>query len=281
MAEAIPELAFLQSLGQETATPSNDAQQPVRAPSEESDEDYDPSNLITDTTTYDPQTAPGVDQISQAPSRTESRVSNNKPLPAAATKQPRMKGGFAVDDSSDEEGTPVARPPTTGMNGQINVAQVASQPVQNSLPQSSSSSTPLPNVSVISAAQDQGVTGVVSPTSATLTVPAPAVASSIDTGAAMAPSANISQPLPSPAKASAPAATPTSATASALPKARLPNDRVGILEDRIAEDPRGDLEAWKDLIDEHKRRNKIPEARAVYDRFFEVFPHAVSKAWSV
>ena len=262
-------------------TPTNDAHQPVRAPSAESDEDYDPSNLVTDTTTYDPQTAPSIispvaEQTSQVPSRTESRVSNNKPLPAAAVKQPRIKGGFAVDDSSDEEGTPVTRPATAGSNGHLNVAQAASQPAQTSLPQSSNNSTPLPNVPINSAAQDQGVTGVVSPTSASLTVPTPANVPSIDTGAPT-PTAKPSQPHPSPSKESASAATPISATASAPPKARLPNDRVGILEDRIADDPRGDMDAWLELINEHRKRNKIPEARAVYDRFFELFPHAVSR----
>jgi cleavage stimulation factor subunit 3 len=76
------------------------------------------------------------------------------------------------------------------------------------------------------------------------------------------------------------AATPTpSAQAPALQistRVRLPHDRVGILEDRITEDPRGDLEAWLALIEEHRTRNKTDEARAVYDRFFKVFPMAVS-----
>lgn len=69
-----------------------------------------------------------------------------------------------------------------------------------------------------------------------------------------------------------------SATTSTVtvPKARLPHDRAGILEDRIKEDPRGDLEAWLSLISEHRKRNKLDDARAVYDRFFKVFPSAVS-----
>lgn len=58
-------------------------------------------------------------------------------------------------------------------------------------------------------------------------------------------------------------------------KARLPNDTVGILEDRIKEDEKGDVEAWLSLIDEHKRRGKIADARGVYERFLKIFPHAV------
>lgn len=65
------------------------------------------------------------------------------------------------------------------------------------------------------------------------------------------------------------------APAMTLPKARLPNDTIGILEDRIQEDPRGDTNAWLNLIDEHRKRGKIEEARATYERFFVVFPAAV------
>ena len=67
------------------------------------------------------------------------------------------------------------------------------------------------------------------------------------------------------------AATPVSAT----PKARLPHDKIGILEDRIKEDPRGDLDAWQNLINEHKKRGKLEDARNVYERFLVVFPSAV------
>ncbi|KAL8771700.1 MAG: hypothetical protein Q9209_002891 [Squamulea sp. 1 TL-2023] len=65
---------------------------------------------------------------------------------------------------------------------------------------------------------------------------------------------------------------------SALPKARLPHDKIGILEDRIQEDPRGDMDAWLELISEYRKRNKIQEARATYERFFLVFP-AAAEQW--
>lgn len=67
------------------------------------------------------------------------------------------------------------------------------------------------------------------------------------------------------------AATPI----SVAPKARLPHDKIGILEDRIKEDPRGDLDAWQILINEHKKRGKLEDARNVYERFLVVFPSAV------
>ena len=62
---------------------------------------------------------------------------------------------------------------------------------------------------------------------------------------------------------------------AAAPKARLPHDKIGILEDRIREDPRGDLDAWQSLIGEHKKRGKLEDARNVYERFLSVFPSAV------
>ena len=66
--------------------------------------------------------------------------------------------------------------------------------------------------------------------------------------------------------------TPTT-TAS---RVRLPHDKIGILEDRIKEDPQGDLEAWLNLISEHRRRGKIEDARNAYERLLSVFPFAVS-----
>lgn len=75
-----------------------------------------------------------------------------------------------------------------------------------------------------------------------------------------------------------PVATPATsdvATVNAT-RARLPTDIVGVLEERIKHDPRGDIDAWLMLIDEHKRRYKIEDTRVVYERFLEVFPQAVS-----
>ncbi|KAL8710466.1 MAG: hypothetical protein Q9220_004898 [cf. Caloplaca sp. 1 TL-2023] len=64
---------------------------------------------------------------------------------------------------------------------------------------------------------------------------------------------------------------------TAFPKARLPQDRIGILEDRIQEDPRGDMDAWLSLIGEYRKRSKYQEVRATYVRFFVVFPAAAAQ----
>ncbi|TGJ81405.1 hypothetical protein E0Z10_g7348 [Xylaria hypoxylon] len=61
-------------------------------------------------------------------------------------------------------------------------------------------------------------------------------------------------------------------------KSRLPTDVVGMLEDRIKEDPRGDTEAWFALIEEQKRRHNIEDTRRTYERFLEIFPQA-AEVW--
>ena len=67
----------------------------------------------------------------------------------------------------------------------------------------------------------------------------------------------------------------TSQVTAQIPKVRLPHDTIGILEDRIKEDQRGDIEAWLELIAEYRKRGKLDDARSVYERFFVVFPSAV------
>jgi cleavage stimulation factor subunit 3 len=58
--------------------------------------------------------------------------------------------------------------------------------------------------------------------------------------------------------------------------ARDPTDLVGILEARIQEDPRGDVEAWLTLLHEHQSHDRFDHVRNVYNRFFQYFPTAVS-----
>lgn len=82
-------------------------------------------------------------------------------------------------------------------------------------------------------------------------------------------------PAPTATDTTTAAVTVYSTPTTAVPRARLPHDKIGILEDRIKEDPRGDLSAWLSLLDEHKKRGKIDDARAVYERFLTLFPSAV------
>jgi cleavage stimulation factor subunit 3 len=135
---------------------------------------------------------------------------------------------------------------------------------QRSVTQTPSNTLPSPDTSIDKAAQVQGSQEV--PDSA------PNGAAVFSSSGAVAPSQSSAIPISTGAKAAV-ASVPSSNVS--FPKERLPQDRVGILEDRIAEDPRGDIDAWLSLISEHTQRNKLDEARAVYDRFFVVFPTAV------
>ena len=93
------------------------------------------------------------------------------------------------------------------------------------------------------------------------------------------PTAERSPPAPAAAapstNATAPAAVrnPLASLPSAKRK-RLPQDKVGQLEDRIALDAR-DADAWLSLIKEHQSKGKISDARTTYERFLKVFPDLV------
>lgn len=190
-------------------------------------------------------------------------------------KQPRTRGGFVVDDDEDEEDED-----TSHSNAQMPSSNELSNVDRDS------SSTPLrtdalsPSHAMQSedpphlAAQDQ-----FDPQSpANGAVPEIAALQSLvpSTQTTPVPSTSIQPPLQAAAQSSQ---VPDSMTAQpafvSAVKARLPQDRIGLLEDRIKEDPRGDLDAWLSLINEQKKRNKPDDVRATYERFFEVFPSAV------
>ncbi|RDW67856.1 hypothetical protein BP6252_09252 [Coleophoma cylindrospora] len=90
----------------------------------------------------------------------------------------------------------------------------------------------------------------------------------------MAPELNLAAAVPAVTLTATAPAAPIPTQNAAAPKARLPHDTTGLLEDRIKEDPRGDLDAWLSLISEHRKRNRLDDARVVYERFFKVFPTA-------
>jgi cleavage stimulation factor subunit 3 len=280
------ELAFLQAQQEEEYDPSAGYS---NAEALDDQEEYDPAatysphestqsaSMPPESATDTPQATDGADQNGVIPAPASADVSA-APTPS---KRPRTVGGF-VDESEDEEEESAAQP---------NAAQATllNAPVAAETPQPSFTNTPnntLPNPDVqLHSAQDQGPASLSA--SVAVNEPAPSVASSLPNGSTPVPDAT-KQGAPdfltaASARASAAPVTPVP-TSTSLPKARLPQDRVGILEDRIAEDPRGDTEAWQGLIDEHRRRHKNDDARAVFERFLKLFPTAVSNtdyAWLV
>lgn len=53
-------------------------------------------------------------------------------------------------------------------------------------------------------------------------------------------------------------------------------DPTALLEARVKEDPRGDMDAWLNLMAEYRRRSNLESLRDVYNRFLESFPQSVS-----
>ncbi|RMZ89933.1 hypothetical protein DV736_g2835, partial [Chaetothyriales sp. CBS 134916] len=73
-------------------------------------------------------------------------------------------------------------------------------------------------------------------------------------------------------QASPPRAQVNGLHSAPLPKPRLSHDVIGILEDRIKDDPRGDSAAYLELITELKSRNKQDDVRTALEQYLRIFP---------
>ncbi|KAK2754062.1 Cleavage stimulation factor subunit 3 [Arachnomyces sp. PD_36] len=221
--------------------------------------DYSPGHAANDT------------YPSQTPSRPESGAS--APNPPAQPKA-RTIGGFVVDEDEDEEddnGDAEYEPPAVLGDFQ-DMATVSADIPQRAASQSAKESVSTSHVSLPQTAPEQDSSKNVSKdsshsppqfgSSAQNDKPSNPSQADLQSQAPMLP---VDTPVPTP-------------PITAAPRTRLPHDRVGILEDRIQEDPRGDTDAWIELINEHRNRNKIESAREVYERFFKVFP-AAAEQW--
>lgn len=94
--------------------------------------------------------------------------------------------------------------------------------------------------------------------------------------AADAPSQNLPGPSTVSTEANTPAAAavPAPVVSSTVTPAMTSLDPVALFEARVKEDPRGDMDAWLNLIAEYRRSSRLDQARNVYNRFVEVFPQA-------
>lgn len=200
---------------------------------------------VSDDGEYDPSSVtpyPAVSLAVPEESRSSSRSSNRKP---------KTVGGFVADDSDDEEEDDVSSAGQAAAALQVPASTTPNRalspsPLQNSVTQEDLKTPP----------EDQADPKVVEKALHSLPIN---------------PSGVAQAPVP------APTTQVLNVAAPAQPKARLPHDTTGILEDRIKEDPRGDLDAWMSLISEHRGRHKFDEAREVYGRFLTLFPQAVSR----
>jgi cleavage stimulation factor subunit 3 len=179
--------------------------------------------------------------------------------------QPRTRGGFEVDDDEDDE--------QEDGKDEVDVYDPAAG-LDFDTPDIAHDQSPLDRQSQ-SPAQSNGITPI----------PAQPMGSPIGVSSSFVPPGSGATPAPTepvaPAvvDANAQPNEPSSVNGllpSAASNSRLAHDTIGILEDRIKEDPRGDPEAYLELIDEYKKRYKQDEVRASYERYLEVFPLDVS-----
>lgn len=224
---------------------------------------------------------PGSEQMSRQDAGLLTPALKSPSQNGTSTPQPRTVGGFLVDDDEYEEDVATPKIQTAGFDGSLDVDHAPAGTPQQSMPAfafaapSSTTATfsdlPFPNnnVQIQTSAQPQehAASGASHSISSAAELPTNGVPSEMTF-------VEPTQSVPDPAQNNSSAAMAD--VTKSLPKARLPHDRIGILEDRIQEDPRGDLDAWSNLIAEHKKRNKHDDVRSIYDRFFKIFPTAVS-----
>ena len=218
-------------------------------------------------------------RISQSPGQSATpNITQSSNLAPTQTK-PRIVGGFEVDtDPEDEDGAQDETDeadvydPAAGLSFDAPTpADAPAHHIPNSLDRTSQSPE-----------QENGITPVPvqatgSPTDAEIssstTIP---LGASTDLHAPRAATATPSYTAPEiPTQTSPLRSHVNDSVAAGLPKSRLAHDVVGILEDRIKDDPRGDIDAYLELIDEFKSRNKQEEVRRVYEEYIKVFPFAV------
>lgn len=233
----------------------------------EEDDDYDPSAGFA----Y----GEGNDQHFEQTSAEQTPQHALAPAPKQTeqtTKPPQTVAGFVLEESDDEQEE--SAPTPSQLSGDDAGALAASQ---------------APDVSLRSAPQDTATPSTSLNGSAAVPVPAstlsvPDSSSSLqppvaDSGKhAVSPVAS-AVPTPQPEAnglAAAPQTVPqTNGSLVTAPTARLPHDKVGQLEDRIKDDPKGDTDAWLTLIKHYYDKGQYQGSRDVYKRFFEVFPTAV------
>lgn len=279
---------------------------------EEEEEDYDPSDLSYENSAYQDPSAQNVQSSNVSRDVANASINANDSVnintsdsnhltesKPSVVKRPRTIGGFVIDDDEDEDDGDINGDRDGGDDGGVDSREngdnldvetvVEELGDVNGRGRTASISLSVPGRSASRTPQSATAQG---DTSAQVTlrernVPldeSVGIANSNEVGVTAAPipehaASTENKTTTNPQFSSIPLSRGPSAQENlqdSIPKARLPHDRVGILEDRIAEDPKGDVDAWLNLINEHRRRNKVEDARAVYERFFKIFPSAVS-----
>ena len=254
---------------------------------DEEDDDYDPSNFNADESADDARSLQ-LNKDDQADTTTTATPLGN------LTSHPKTVGGFIVDDD-DEEELPDANSPASQSNdtsdAQLADSAAAAQDIpiaseahdtaavssaQNALSAPLNGSAPVISQSDNAASAFSAFVPALAPFLPTPTAqPTDEVKQTAMHDATASASQSVSTtPQPPAISTAAPPQTNGSVPATPTTK-RLPHDKVGQLEDRITEDPRGDTDAWRTLIAHYREKGQFDQARKVYERFFKVFPSAV------
>nr|POE92420.1 mrna 3'-end-processing protein rna14 [Quercus suber] len=245
---------------------------------EHSQQEHDGANDEDDASDYDPSSFQFDHNIVVADANLVNEAStptSTLPQPSATLPpKPKTAGGFLLEDSDDEDEEVHVPPQRNGFEGAVSeatpdISSVASAhltdtaaPANSSVTLNGSTSVPVPDPATVQ----------VSPV-----LPNPPLHSDAAQGNMTATSASTPQPNSTPRPDAATAATmpqPTNLQTEAQPTQakRLPIDRLGRLEDRVKEDPRGDIDAWVGLIDHHVQKGQLDSIRSTCERFFAYFP---------
>jgi cleavage stimulation factor subunit 3 len=261
------------ALGDQYSASFSESKQPDAGLADASPSDETDDSIPNPTVSSDANVAPDVNadagQTSDSPdlSQNPSPAQSSTPVPAAAESQPKTRtiGGFEVDEDEDDEGDAEYEPPAV-LGGE----DVTAMPVTMSEDPSSGNAMQNTSPDVSSHQAEQGPASGPVANSSYSPVPVP----NIDPSSVPGQSHWSAQELQSATMQNS--TVPTSVPDSPASKGRLAHDRVGMLEDRIREDPRGDIPAWLELIAEHRGRSRLDSARETYERFLKLFPMAVS-----
>nr|POE48843.1 mrna 3'-end-processing protein rna14 [Quercus suber] len=243
-----------------------------------SQQEHDGANDEDDASDYDPSSFQFDHNTTAAnanPTDADSRPASTLPHPIASLPpKPKTAGGFLLEDSDDEDEEVVVPSQQNGIEGAVSEAA----PDISSVASAHLTDTAAPANSSITL---NGSTSVPVPDSATVQVPSTLPTPSLQPDAAQGNSSAVSAPTPQPQStprpvASAAAPTPQSTEPHSIAQPtqakRLPIDKLGRLEDRVKEDPRGDVEAWVGLIDLYIEKGQLGNIRTAYERFFAHFP---------
>jgi cleavage stimulation factor subunit 3 len=192
--------------------------------------------------------------------------------PSASAPAPRIRGGFEVDEDEDIEDEESGKDDVDVYDPAAGFDIDAPTPAHVQTPLDRTSQSP---------ERENPTNSVFNQTSGSLD--GASYSTTVVPGAerAPAPAGSAAQaPVEFEVKYSSSRSDPNGSLLQSVSKTRLAHDVIGMLEDRIQEDPRGDPEAYLELIDELKSRHKENDVRNTYEAYLTVFPLDVSSEWS-